>query len=390
MGITSCEQDEPGGSPYVNDPESTILIYAVATNSLSVNLTYDRAEILKAAENIDLKKNNILLCQTIYVYDEETGRQTGEGSTSLLKLEEYNGEFQWSQIQKYDSEIAPLDPKRISQVINYTLNEFPAETYGLFFWSHSTGSQPFLEGRSVKLPEVSSFGQDKTTTDKKYEQINVEELAEAVPDNVFEFIWFDSCYMSNIESIYQFRDKCKIYVGYPTEVLDDGIPYNRVLPYLTSTSPDIIGAVDTFFRYYDEESYWRMCTVAVIDMKNIEIIADYCRDYLKEHTTLTKLSSLKKYTRYSSGPFYDLGDYLKSVAEVNGNFISDKEWGDMLNEVILYKAATPYDFAGLNIDPEKYSGISTHVYNFDRIDEPEAYYQSLDWFKSVFQEKIEE
>ncbi|MCH5238929.1 MAG: hypothetical protein J1F38_01780 [Muribaculaceae bacterium] len=385
----SCKQDEPNDSPFI-DPvesyESTILIYAVATNSLSGNLVSDKLEMLQAAENIDLSKNNVLIFQTVYEYD-ENNKRTGKADVSLIKLvKSANSEnpYDWKIVRRFSDGLASLNPARISEVINYVVSAYPSDSYGLILWSHSTASQPYTSTVTkslVSLPQEYSFGQDLTYPNTVDEQINIDVLAKAIPDALFNFIWFDSCYMSNIESIYEMRGKCDFYVGYPTEVLDSGLPYHLVLPQIVGKNKDLVAAADTFFQYYDGT----FATIAVIDMNKIEVLADFCRALYREGT-FVNADLLKKYSRFSTGPFYDFGEYTLNMAAQNGGSISKEELNGVLDQCILYKNTTTgnyYDIR-LNLDPERFSGISTHLYNFSDYSATETYYQSLAWYQSVF------
>ena len=56
----------------------------------------------------------------------------------------------------------------------------------------------------------------------------------------------------------------------------------------------------------------------------------------------------------------------------------------MLSQVVIYKAATKRDFSGTIIPQDRYSGISTHLYNALNNSDNEKYYQSLDWFNRIF------
>lgn len=400
LSISSCTQDEPVESPFV-DPakpsDSTVLIYAVATNSLSANLldSYygDKKEMLDAAADINLKNNNVILFQTVYGVDEETEERISR--SSLLKIRKTGEDYDWELIKEYDDDIAALNPLRISEVIDFVTQNFAAKNFGLVFWSHSTASQPYFpeynvesysssEPVRVELPSQGSFGQDIPVGNKNpFYQINVDDLANAVPDNLFHYIWFDSCYMSNIETVYQFRKKCKIYVGYPTEVMDMGMPYQYTLPLLVGESPDLVGAAETFFDYYKNS----IATIAVADMSQIDEFASFCNNYFQTGYSVN-VSDLKQYTRYSTGPFYDLGDYIKAMASAADLSLTNEEWNEALNKFIIYKAATPGDFnypSAKPIYPERYSGLSTHVYSFGSQDSmEESYYKYLDWFKAVF------
>ena len=397
LSFISCDntKEEPNNKEK-DKSQTTILIYAVATNSLTGNLISDKNEMLEAASQIDLEKNNVLIFETQYKYLEDN---TKVRNVCLLKLvKTHDGDnYSWEVIKEYNDGIASLNPSRITEIIDNVITNYEAENYGLVFWSHSTASQPYFtdidtrtdfysetDSPIASLPLQYSFGQDLTIVNgDPYYQINIDELANSIPDHLFDYIWFDSCYMSNIETIYEFRNKCDIFVGYPTEVLDSGLPYQNVLPYLVGDSPDPVMAAKKFFEYYSNS----FGTIAVIDIRKIHNILDFCKNtYTK--TNIDK-GSLTRYSRYTTGPFYDLGDYTKALSEVNGNELVATDWDMILDSFVLYKETTSGSLLGLSIDPERYSGISTHLYSFKEDPEEEEtlgekYYKSLDWFNAVF------
>lgn len=388
-GIISCSDNEPDYPyPYVNKgrtAKSTVLIYAVATNSLEWNLVQDKNEMIQAASQIDLEENNVLLFQTVYTYLPDN---TKSSAVTLNRLMKVGNGYEWMEVREFDrEEMASLDPRRISEVVDFVEYFYPAQNYGMVFWSHSTASQPFTRsGETVEMPMQYSFGQDKTTLFPEYEQINIDELANALPDGFLDYIWFDSCYMSNIETIYQFRNKCKTFVGYPTEVLDKGLPYDLVLPYMVGEKPDLVGAAKLFYYNYSDT----FGTIAVTDMSKIEVLADFCKENFIKGKNVSS-SHLVKYSRSSTGPFYDLEDYIKEITATEKIPLSREEIKNVFNIFIEYKATTSGGYLGLSINPETYSGISTHNYSFkeegDEYDSSnEKFYKSLDWYKRVFED----
>ena len=376
MTMWSCS-DEPGDSPFIKSPaKSTVLVYAIATNSLSGNLVSDKNEMLKAAQEINLNDNNVLVFETKY-------KRLSDGTTvsdkNLLKLVPNSKGYDWEIVKSFNDDVDPLNPSRISEVVNYVTDKFKSNSYGLVFWSHSTGSQPYTYATKASDPMAYSFGQDLTVSNDEFQQINVDDLANALPDHLFNYIWFDSCYMSNIETIYEFRNKCNTFVGYPTEVLEYGLPYDIVLPYMVGEKPDLGYAAELFYNYYANS----IATIAVVDMKQVENFAEDCSKIFKQDTDVNT-SGFIKYTRYTTGPFYDLGDYAKAMAQQSDTELSDETWNEILDKVVVYKAATRRDFANNVIDPERYSGISAHVFNFDLDNTSENYYKNLSWFARVF------
>lgn len=414
--------DEPSDPSSQDGPKSsTTLIYAVASNSLSGNFVQDTTEMVIAAPYVDLPDNDVLVFAT--TYHQETQQ--------LLRLTKVGNNHHFKVVKEFPNDISSLNPARVTEVIDYVTENYKADSYGLIFWSHSTGSQPYFDPNAENVkedpaastrdiqplqpennPMAFSFGQDINSGLNLKQEINIDVLADLIPDNLFEYIWFDSCYMSNIESIYQFRNKCKYYVGYPTEVLEYGLPYDLVLPYLARRNPDIITAAEKFFNYYAGNPYsgLRSATVAVTDMSKIEELVDFCNPYF-DFMDYTKPYSVDfiRYTRGATGPFYDLGDYVKSVAAAKGAFdlieeptdenqvtdvkdgqeketpedIWNREWENLINRVVVYKAATPY-FLSLPMPQERFTGLSAHIYDLDSATGSEVYYRSYDWFKNIF------
>lgn len=396
FSLSSCEdsvKDSPKQQPqepqepeYTGPKESTILIYAVSTNNLGPNLETDKKEMLTASSNFDLNRHNVILFETSF---ENIYNYSSPSHLRIYKMAGKGSNVAWEELKEFPEGTAALDPNTISEVIDYVVTEYDTPTKGLIFWSHSSGAQPYQPSRSEaqEKPQSYSFGQDLIHSyGDDFYMINVNDLADAIPEGVFNFIWFDSCYMGNIESAYQFRNKCDYYVSYPTEVCDEGMPYQRTLSYLTSSTPDLLGAAQEFFDFYDNEYRWRLATISILDMSKMEEFAEFCKDIYNK-VSVTTVSSMICYTRSGNGPFYDLGDYSKKVASLSGYDLSDEEWNSYLDKLVVYKKATPYGFNNQPIYPERYSGLSTHIYQFgENLSQDELFYQSLDWGRKVFGE----
>jgi hypothetical protein len=101
-------------------------------------------------------------------------------------------------------------------------------------------------------------------------------------------------------------------------------------------------------------------------------------------------SILQVYKESSPYLFYDFKQYYNTFepkADEDGAKLDalKAELNDMLNKTILYKAATPSIFNRLNIDSEKYSGLSTYVLGSTSPDGVnENYYKTLSWYQDVF------
>lgn len=379
LTFSSCGKDSPDEPQQEETIKTTVLLYAVASNNLYSNLIDDKEEMLTAAAQMDLSGLRMLVYQ-ITPYDEP----------ALLELKKAkDGTPSFETVKEYSKELYSTDPRRLSEVIDFVRNSYKSDLYGLVLWSHGTGLDPFTSTRSIEgyVPMLFSFGSDKDSDkDSSYsDQINIDELADAIPDNLFNFIWFDACYMSGIETIYELRDKCDYFVGYPTEVFTPGMPYDLTLPYILAEKPDLAGGAEVFFKYYAEHtsSSYRVATVCVLDMDKIEHVADFCkRAYAGSF--LSSGNGLQKYTRGSIGPFYDFGQYTRLMSAQNESIADIEQFEKALDEMTIYAAATDVDFNYNTLSQDNFSGISCHLF-FDDGGRKSEFYKTLDWYKRVYE-----
>ncbi len=384
--IVSCSSDDPEKKPDEKPTRKmTMLIYAIVSN-LTSEFESDKSEMLEGAKDINLEENSLFIYQV-----------RKSGLPNLLELtRDRNGDPEFQIVKVYDREDYSTDPKRISEVINDVITMNPAEEYGMIFWSHATGWAPAFsthgetrsEGDMLYIPALASFGadldldRDPNTTD----YTDIDELADAVPDNTFKFIWFDVCYMGGIETAYQFRNKCEYYVGLPTEDPGNGMPYQLTLPYLLRENPDCISAAKAFFNYYESgmDSSWDVATIGVYHQPSIEPVAEYCHAAYEGAATPSSYG-LQNYSRLTKYPFYDFGQYTRRIAEANEGAPDTKDFEEAMARYVVYKAATKYDFRHQEIIPENFSGVSCHLLNRNLDNKDTQYYKTLDWYKRVYE-----
>lgn len=395
------EPEWPGPADHL---KKTVLIYAVASNNLYPNLKNDSIEMTKAAQDINLKENTVLL----YLVTPYTDRQPG-----LYELRKNGSEAKFLPLKEYTREKYSTDPERIAEVISDVKELRKADTYGLILWSHALGWSPFFSDRdSYPMPLASrsddtlasslqegaiskadfinlySFGSDKNQVTGYTDKIDIDELAEAIPDNMFEFIWFDACMMSGIETIYELRNKCEYFGAYPTEVFSPGMPYDLTLPYLVKEKADLVGCGREFFDYYanNQFSSLRTATIAIADMKGLEPVAAYCRK-VYANTVPPSAQGMNYYSGSQNVAYryYDFGQYTKALISQHSEEDAS-EFERLMDKFIIYKDATAREFTGQPINQEEYSGVSCHLYKPTQSGSAIDFYKRLDWFKRVYGE----
>ncbi len=393
--LSSCgHHDEPDIVDNSKSVKRTVLVYAIASNNLWSDFRSDRAEMLRGLENVNLDESRLLVYWVSPTYgldksdkDPETGNPYPPALYEL-KRDKATGELGFVMLNSYTRSVYSTDPKRMSDVITYALATAPAENYGLVLWSHGLGWLPATHRSRSQETDTRggtifhSFGYDEELSG--VDEMNIDELASAIPDNKFDYIWFDACYMTGIETIYQLRNKCKTLVGYPTEIWSGGMPYDMVIETLIAEKPNFVEAASKVFDYYASAGW--PATVSVVSMAGLEELADVVRDIYKEDVALTsgEIVQLQYYSRNTKYPFYDFGQYVFKLADkLPTDYTAALQ--SALDKCVIYKNITPLNFNRQPFNQEVYSGLSTHVWQGDGSD-AEIFYSTLDWYKRVYME----
>lgn len=362
--VTSCgdkgiEPENPG------EKQRLIFIYAVAANNLEYNLVADLREILEVAPSLNLKNNAVV----VYSVD-----NTGECTLRELRKNE-QGNFVFAEVNRWPELPLSTNEERIAEVMGYVAANYPYPRKGLILWSHADGWLPWFGGSSPSLFEDGrrSFGWDNF--EGATYKTNIQDLANAIPDDTFDFIWFDCCYMANIETVYQLKDKADYIVGYVLEIASDGMPYQLTMPYLLQRVANLPGAASALFDYYN--SRYTAVSVSIMDTDNLDMLVDASRDIFGAGGEPTGLSAIQTYQRDQPVKFYDMGQLLRSYSHLDNGMKSALT--DAFDKVVIYKRISQYDFNHKEINVTDYSGLS--MYNYTGADNRyEDFYRTLDWY----------
>lgn len=367
----------------VNEPEvtskkkRTVLVYMVASNSLGIN-NYDAKDIKEM--EIGVSKYTKTDCRLLVYY------VPYNADPYLFEIVKNKNQVSKKVKKIYSRDIQSTTVRRVSEVINDLIKFAPAEDYGLVLWSHSDGWARSLGQQRSKNYMIQSsanagtylltrdFGEDAGAT------MPIDELADAIPEDMFSFIYTDACYMGSIEIAYQLRNKTKYFIGSCALLPADGMPYDNNIPYFFEDEPNLIHAcIETFDYYNNQSGQLRTNTISLIDCTKLNDLSDICRR-IHQNEQPVDISSIQRYTYgVPQDIYFDFRQYTTQVSTAE----LSAEFENTLKEVILYKAATPYIFGILAIDPQKFSGVSTYILGTgNRINE--SYYKTLDWYKDIY------
>ncbi|MBD5275968.1 MAG: hypothetical protein HDS37_07760 [Bacteroides sp.] len=373
--LPSC--GDKNDEPIAASTSRTLLIYAVASNNLSSDLVSDKNEMIKAAPDVAGLGRDV----RVLLYSVPSTAATHATLSELKK--DASGDWNFKEVKSYDRNTFSTDPVRMREVFTDLRKEAPAANYGLIFWSHGTGWLPNFSDH--KLPEgiQRSYGMDKYQGVTDY--CDIDQLAAAIPDNMFDYIWFDLCYMMGVEVAYQLRDKCEYIAGYPTEDWSMGMNYDTTLPMLAAPFPDLAAAGRAFFNYYDEQDM--AVTVTVMKTDGLERLAQAAADIYASGSRPASAVGLQNYSRLKT-PLYDFGQFTKRYLNFPDPVAAglEEELDAALRDITLYAGCSTRNFNGtINaFDPAIYSGLSC-FFPGTASAEVEDYYDSLDWPQRVYQ-----
>ena len=237
-------------------------------------------------------------------------------------------------------------------------------------------------------PSTKWFGQDTGESPAGY--LDTEQLSEAIPSGVFDWILFDACFMASAETLYALRDKAERIVCSPAEVIADGFPYAEIMAELLRPEPDLRAVCETYYRHYadDPRPAYRSATVSLIETSQLEALAAATASVLgtalaadPEVLSGMDLNRLQPLDRYRRHFLFDMGSVVREL-ETRGLVPASlaEAWRTQLARTVTYEAHTS-TMLGLSL--KECCGLSMYVPYADYADLNE-YYRTLEWYRQCY------
>lgn len=366
-GLLSCEKEEV----QISGPAGrTVLIYMAADNSLNRYGYENITKILEGAGDKNLNGGNLL------IYFDPI-----DSIPQLLQIvTDKKGIAQKKVIQTYPEQNS-ASVEVMNEVITSVTRDFPAESYGLVLWSHATAWLPYNVGGMLR-----SFGEDRGNV------MELSELTEALPDNVFDFILFDACYMANIEVAYAMRHKANYLIASPTETLAEGFPYDQIIAPMFSQKAALETICSRFYNYYNNQSSY--ATVSLTSTAHLDELAAMTKEIVQGKTDDIYALPIKEiqqleYLTYNRHALYDYDDFISRLATPE----QYTAFRGLMDETVLYKNHTPRAIfaigGGTTLPINHYSGLSIYVPQKALTSLNAWYKQHIVWYNAVYAESAE-
>ncbi len=228
----------------------------------------------------------------------------------------------------------------LANIIREVKQKAEALNYAMIIGSHGCGwtytsdwvSYPYRSIATQPLQYSFSFGDDPnhpitrmfgSVSDNNY-GIDVTTLAKAIEasDTKMQYILFDVCYMSNVETAYELRNATNYLLASSSEIMAAGIPYKLIWNMINSAAPNYSGIVSTIYSFYANSTV-PYVNFAATDCRQMEKLAAVMKDINSKYKfDENKLDSVQTLDGFSPCLFYDLGNYV-DILNVSGKLKED-------------------------------------------------------------------
>ena len=337
----SCQKEEPGiyypPRPKPETADQTLMFYLGGQdlrNYFNVNI----AEIGQAVDEYILYDSRLVIFVQPTVY------------RSYLLECSFDYDTQRSRIDTLKTYYDVVSNKKegIERVLSDMAAEAPAYRYGLILGSHGGGWLPaeykYINrfGRDVAGAAMladsegdnllhKSPGADPTRWfgEDGREMGEISEWADGIAASgvAFDYVIFDACFMSNVETLYQLRHVAPQIVASPCEIMARGVPYHLTLRHLLldrGRGYDLIAFAQSFCAYYTSTTETRRSgCLAVTRTAELDRLAAAMKALNATLTAEPAPEELQTYEDLNDGQtyrplFFDLRQYAELVTADEG------------------------------------------------------------------------
>ena len=346
----------------------TILVYLAGDNNLS-------HEVSEMHEALMEGWNPSTMGSLVIFADSRVGKPV------LIKFEAGRDKIIADTLRIYTNENS-ASPELLNQVILDTKKVAPGESYGMVLFSHATGWLPekaFINptrwgAASYETPNIAP----RSIFDDRGREMELADFASAIPDQMFDFMVFDMCFMSSVETAYALRNKTQYLLAAAPEILSPGFTpvYKTSLGLLYKSNADLEGFGQAFYDYFNGlQGAYQSAAISVVKTSEIEALASLTSE-INPQLNQEEIDQVQFYDRNGKPHvFFDYGEYMKAAATPQQN----ERLEELLSKTVIFKLNTP---KLININIVKHSGLSVYIpqESLPRLNEA---YKKTEWWKAV-------
>lgn len=395
--LSGCKDEriEPEPPAMPDKAVRTVLVYMVADNNLSTYANADIAEMLYGKGDIGDNDHLILYLDdwaAPRIYD-ITNRTT---ATSLGGL---------TPVYRYGEEQNSCTREHLFSVLQYVRDYYPAESYGVVLWSHASGWIPPSvssdDNSNAYGAKTRSFGQDRDYVGGRPTasyKMSIDDVRDALLDfGTVDFLFFDACFMQNIETLYQLRSTAKYIIASSAEIPGPGAPYNIIMKSLFAEQGYSQGIVSGYYNGYIGDPNYGILLSAV-ETSTLSDFAAFTRPYVLQYKqelmnmSYDGVQDYFIYDGYTSSGYPDFYD-MKGVMQRALPDAAYMEWLGGYERIFAASVSTSWWYSDImnpsrrTVDAAQYSGVSMHIPLKKYADKNASFaaaYYNTDWAQDVW------
>lgn len=301
--LTACHSHHDDDSM----PARTVLVYMAADNDLSSYFTQDINEMMAGAKQLSKHDHLVLFVDKPGVLPYMM--EVRDGDTIRKKT--------------WDKELKSSSAETLRMALQWTEENYPAESYGLVLWGHADGWT--IENEAASR-ENRAYGYDYTNGVHWMNIPSMASILNKLPK--LHFIFADCCCFQCVETDYELRHAADYIIASPAEIPAEGAPYHTVVPALFSRSSKFYEQiVDAYSANYK-------LPLSVVKTSMMDSLAQATRTILGKNITPGDYPDVDSLIYYYSHTSFDMTDFMLRHAPADDY----EEWKKVLDQTIVYKA----------------------------------------------------
>lgn len=331
-----------------------------ADNNLNVE-AYQKIEQISSGWEINSTHKLLIYIDTPYGNGPKLLEVTGRGDKGYKTLKLY-------------PPVNSADCNAFHSVIQEVVNLYPSQSYGLVVFSHASG---WLPAHTYDFPRSIIIDQD--------DEMELDDFAKAIPDNLFDFIVFEACNMASIEVAYELRNKTSYILASAAPILSPGFTYiykNSINYLFDDPESGLIKFAESYMSYFQANTgIFRSATISLVKTLELDCLALIVKQI--KQTTHKKISVelLQTYDDCLEEPYYffDFEQYYNLLADSK----LKEQLRENLSRTVIFKASTEnYSVNGGTVPICSHSGLSTYIEQ-EQYQELNSSYSKLQWYKAI-------
>ena len=282
---------------------------------------------------------------------------------ALVETTYDKGKCQRDTLKRYHS-YDYTTPAGIAGLLGDVRHYAEAGTYAMVIGCHGKGWIP---------KDVNSFYSTRAFggVDSRM-QIEIPDLAQGIAQAAMpmQYIAFDDCYMAGIEVAYDLRHAAQYLIASTSEIMAEGLSYQKIWPYMAATKPDYWHIVDGFHDYYIRQTY-PYGTLSVIDCSQAEAMASFMRDVNSRYTfDSSQTGQLQKLDGMGQTIFYDMQSYIHHLC----SFDDIVRFDQLIGQLVPYHSHTDQIYTDLSNVNGGFSTVTVNTFCGITISDPTTNY----------------